>query len=82
MGAKYVRVDFIVLLGFQPSMAREELIWVLGTNPASGGESAGGRAGGGWKNPAGREDGAEGASQDWAGDLRAGWWDLERRQQQ
>lgn len=35
-------------------MAREELIWVMGTNPSSGGESAGGMAGSGWKNLAGK----------------------------
>jgi len=41
-------------MGFQPRMAREELIWVMGTNPASGCESAGGRGGAGWKNLAGK----------------------------
>lgn len=48
VGANYLRADFIVLMGFQPSMAREELMWAIGANSTSRGESAGRRAGPGW----------------------------------
>lgn len=66
---------FIALMGFQPSIEREELTLAVGTN-SKGWKCwwENRRAGAGWKNLARNgQDGAEEAFLCWAGDLWAGW---------